>query len=581
MDTFDNLWASLVNNLPEILAALAVIVVGLLVAWLISALVRRLLERTSIDERIARAIKGGGSPAPENIRIVNWTAGIVFWVVLFIAIVAALQILNLNAVAGPLNNLLTPVLAFIPNLLSALILVVIAWLIATVLRAVVTRVISASGLARSATEQAEIQPRNRTTIATTLGNVVYWLVFLLFLPAILGALQLNGILGPVQGMVDGLLAYLPNILGAAVILIVGYFVARVIRQIVTNLLNSAGLDNIGRRAGMGQAADRVSLSSVIGWTVYVLILIPVIIAALNALNIPAVSTPASNMLNAILTALPNIFAAVVVLVLAYFIGRLLGRFIATLLSGIGFNRFFSSIGFYRPGTSAEVTQATRQAAVETTGTAPAETPRTTPADIVGYLVTVAVILFASMQAANLLGFVFLATLLSEFIAAAFQVLVGLGIFAIGLYLSSLAARAIRDSNMSQANILAPVARVAIIVFAGALALRQMGIADSIVNLAFGLMLGAVAVAAALAFGLGGRDAARQALERWQDQVNVMQMIPNTGNEQQERKTDDTGSTYTEPTKPYDDYSATPPTRQEPPYINPMDEEGPIDPMDEV
>jgi hypothetical protein len=384
------------------------------------------------------------------------------------------------------------------------------------------------------------------TIAQTLGNVVYWLVFLMFLPAILGALNLTGILGPVQGMVNDILTYLPNILGAAIIFLIGYFVARIVRQIVVNLLSSAGVDNIGRQAGMGPAADRVSISTVIGWIVYVLILIPVSIAALNALNIPAVSEPASNMLNQILLALPNIFAAFIILAIAYFIGRLLGRFVAALLAGVGFDRFFSAIGFSRlsgdpsfsspaaprPGDPTYSGQTPGMSAPPPGGISAAGAAgmgrRTSPSDIVGYLVTVGIILFAAMQAAQVLGFVFLAEMISDFIEAAFQVLVGLAIFALGLYLSSLAERAIRNSNMSQANILAPVARVAIIIFAGALALRQMGIAESIVNLAFGLMLGAVAVAAALAFGLGGRDVARQQLERWQNDLNSQDMLPNTG-----------------------------------------------------
>jgi hypothetical protein len=56
--------------------------------------------------------------------------------------------------------------------------------------------------------------------------------------------------------------------------------------------------------------------------------------------------------------------------------------------------------------------------------------------------------------------------------------------------------------------------VAILVLAGAMALRQMEIANEIVNLAFGLLLGAVAVAVALAFGLGGRESASRLIEEW-------------------------------------------------------------------
>jgi len=64
------------------------------------------------------------------------------------------------------------------------------------------------------------------------------------------------------------------------------------------------------------------------------------------------------------------------------------------------------------------------------------------------------------------------------------------------------------------GVLAQAARVAILVFVGAMALQQMGVATDIVVLAFGLVLGAIAVAVALAFGLGGRDVAAEQIRQW-------------------------------------------------------------------
>jgi hypothetical protein len=524
-----------VGLLPTILLAIAVLVIGIIVAYLLAALTRTLFRRMHLEDRIGAAVKsdGGQSAYPENVRIENIAGTIVFWLLIFVTIVAVLQVLNLNTAIGPL----APVVAYIPRLISAGILFFAAWLIATILRAIITRVLGSSKFVQNASQSAEIQPENQVSIGQTIGNVVYWLVFLLFLPAIIGALAIEGILGPVQTMINNILAYLPNILAAALVFAVGYFVARIVKQIITNLLKSAGLDNLGRRSGMGDMADQVSLSSVIGWLAFILILIPTAIAALNALNIPAVSVPASNMLNAILVALPSIFAAAVILVVAYFIGRVLGRFVAQLLEVIHFNQFFGRIGLYDEAAARRAQESASGAG--TTGQ-PAQRAPATPADFVGYLVTAGVILFALLEASQFLGFTFLATIVSSFIVAAFQVLVGLVIFGIGLYLSSLADRAIRDSGMTQANILAPVARAIIIVFAAALGLRQMGIADSIVNLAFGLLLGAIAVAAAIAFGLGGRDFAHRQLDRWEDRINANNMIPVTGNKQGQSRVGDGG-----------------------------------------
>jgi hypothetical protein len=280
---------------------------------------------------------------------------------------------------------------------------------------------------------------------------------------------------------------------------------------------------------MASALGNVSLSGLIGTIIYVLILIPVAIAAMNTLNIPAVSLPAAEMLTNLLNALPAIFGALLLLGIAYFVARLVGAFVAGVLANIGFNNLFRWLGLYAdprrptpppPSVSVEGTEAETSAEMAARGAGPAETApgRLTPSEIAGYLVTIAIMLFAAMEAADLLGFETLAALVSGFIVAAGQVLVGLFIFGLGLYFSYLADRVIRESGMSQADLLAPAARIAIIIFSAALALREMGIAESIVNLAFGLLLGAVAVAIALAFGLGGRDIAARQLERWRQDL---------------------------------------------------------------
>jgi hypothetical protein len=319
---------------------------------------------------------------------------------------------------------------------------------------------------------------------------------LLFLPAILGALQLEGLLDPVQGMVDEILAFLPNLFAAGLILVVGWFVARIVQQIVTNLLAAVGVDRLSEQVGIATALGKQKLSALVGLLLYVLILIPVLIAALDALQLAAITQPASDMLNTILGAFPAIFGAFLVLAIAYIVGRVVSGLITNLLSGVGFDTVLTRLGL---------------------GKAAAEGQRT-PSDIVGYLVLVAIMFFAAIEALRLLNFDLLAEGLAQFTGFAGQVLLGLIIFAIGLYLANLAARTIQDSGAAQSKLLALAARIAILVLAGAMALRQMGLANEIVNLAFGLLLGAIAVAVALSFGLGGRDIAARELEGWLESI---------------------------------------------------------------
>jgi len=202
------------------------------------------------------------------------------------------------------------------------------------------------------------------------------------------------------------------------------------------------------------------------------------------------------MLNTVLGALPAVFGAFLVLGIAYVVGRVVSGLITNLLTGLGFNAILARLGL---------------------GTEPGEGDRT-PSEIVGYLGLVAIMFFAGIAALRMLNFDLLAEGLAQIIVFAGQVILGLIIFAIGLYLANLADKTIQASGASQAGLLALAARIAILVLTGAMALRQMGLANEIVNLTFGLLLGAIAVAAALAFGIGGREIAARELGNWLDAI---------------------------------------------------------------
>src|SRR5262245_54670184 len=166
-------------------------------------------------------------------------------------------------------------------------------------------------------------------------------------------------------MINKLLDFLPNIFPSGLILLVGWFLARIVRGIITNFLIAVGAERLTQRVGLTQVLGTLSLPALLGLIAYVLILIPVVLAALDALQLQAVTTPTSNMLNKILAAIPDILAASLILLVAYVIGRLVSTLTSNLLSGIGFNAILLRLGF-------------------TTGTT---TPgQRTPAMLVGHLV---------------------------------------------------------------------------------------------------------------------------------------------------------------------------------------------------
>ena len=559
--TFNNIEATL-GPLWPVLVFVLILLVGYVVAKVVEGAVRAALRRTRLDDQLLRSVSDSPHLSSERIG-----GRIAFWVVIVIALIAAFNAVDLGEVGGPLGEFVGTIIAFIPRLIGAVILGIVAYAVAKILGTLTTKALQAAHIdervgaasegdmrtarhgalsiadvepgshpagevspraqddidAAQARARADLEDGTPTTarrdgddgdrsLAETLGTAVFYFVILLFIPAILDTLQLGGILAPVQGLVNEIVGFLPNLLLAAIILVVGAFIARVLRKIVANLADAAGANKLSDDVGLSRATGGTRLSDLLGLVVYILVLIPVIVAALQALDVEAVTAPASAMLAQFLEAIPRLFVAALILGIAFVVGRLVASLVSNLLAGVGFDRMFEGLGFRSAASEATARRDAGDAAAE------GRLDTRTPSGLVGWVVLVGVMLFAATEAANALGLEALAVLIAEFTVLAGQILLGLVIFAVGLYLSNLAYSAIRSNASSQSEVLAVAARVSILVFAGAMALKQMGLADSIVNLAFGLVLGAIALAAAIAFGWGGRDVAREQLEKLQDRI---------------------------------------------------------------
>ena len=470
-----------------------IVIAGWLLAAITGAGTRRLLLRTPLDGWINEVLGDG-----RRIEASRWAGRIVFWLVFLVAAMALLEFLDLSGAAGPIGALLTPALSYAWNLLAALALLGLGWVIGVALKRFVTAALDKSGIdARLSSELADGDSVARVPVSKTLGETVQWLVLLLFLPAVLGALKIEGLLEPLQDMLRKFLAFLPNILAAGIIFVIGWFVARLVQRVVSNLLAAAGADQLSERVGVDNALGKKRLSDLVGLVVHAFIIIPVGIAALNALKIDAITRPASQMLTTLLNALPMIFAAGLVLVISYFIGRIVADLVTNLLNGAGFDNILVKLGV----------------------TKEVDARRRAPSNVGGDIVMIAIMLFAFIEAANLLGFGTLSALTADLIQLGGRILLGLVIFALGLYLANAAGKAIEGSGIQQSKLLSTLGRLAVIVLAGAMALRQMGLANEIITTAFTLTLGALAVAFAIAFGLGGRDAAADQIKNWRDKLN--------------------------------------------------------------
>ncbi len=496
--------------LPSLLGAVGILFIGWILAFVVSTVVRSLLKRTDLDNRLGSMATGGTSKS--NLNTEKIAGDIAFWLVFLFAISNALSALKLDSAALPLTNVLTQVVAFIPKLASAAVLAAVAWLLATAIRAIVTRT---AGTIMPAMSRRMAVGENQVLPSETLGNALYWFVFLFFLPGILGILELEGLLVPVQALLNKILTALPNILTAGAYLAGGWFGAHILRELVTNVLAAAGTERLATKIGLNRAAPGQSLSGLVGTVVYAMVLIVAAVAALDALQIPSISGPASNMLGSVLLAIPQILTAAAILAIASVVSQFIGELVSNLLNGLGFNNIFQTLGLNTLHQSTIATPPTPADSATTTRSAIAPaTKKQTPSEVAGFVAQVGVMLVAAVTATSILGIPGLTDLVNGLIQISGQVLSGVVVFAIGLYLANLAQKVVASSGTHQSVILGQIARLAIITFVGAMALQQMGIAASIVNLAFGLLLGAIAVAMAISFGLGGRDVASEQLRDW-------------------------------------------------------------------
>ncbi|MEM9136807.1 MAG: mechanosensitive ion channel [Cyanobacteria bacterium P01_F01_bin.42] len=507
--------ASLGSNVLSLISAIAILVIGLIVAFVVSKTVGKVLKKTQIDQKLTEWVTGErNSSAVANIE--NWVETAVFWLLMMFVIIAFLQALSLPGVATPINNLLSTIFSFLPQIGGALVLLGVAWILATIAKTIVIRGLKAfqvdEKINTSGGSAGAAQP---LAVSDTVGNALYWFIFLLFIPLILDSLSLQ--LGPVDTLLNGIADILPNIIGAGFLGLVGWFVAKIVRTIVTNLASALGADQFGERFGLTRATGGRGLSWLAGTVVFISILVPVGISVLNALKIEAVSTPASNMLTDILAAGPRIFTATIILGVSYIIAKIISDLLTSILNSIGFDNIFEWLGI-QAGVEADDSDTPTSETGATTLQSSSEgagIESKTPSEIVGVVALVGILILSLVPATDVLGFAPLTNIVTQLLEILAQVLSGVVIFAVGLYFANLANNVLSSSGGGQARLIGQAARIAIIAFVGALALGQMGIAPSIVNLAFGLLFGAVAIALAVAFGFGGIDIATEQIREWQ------------------------------------------------------------------
>ncbi|MDH5295606.1 MAG: hypothetical protein OEW26_00560, partial [Nitrospirota bacterium] len=173
-------------QIPTFLAAIGILALGWVASLAVAGLVRNLMYRSTLDVKIAGFFFPGNPTRASEVQ--KWTGNSFFYIIMLFVLMAVFQTLNLTQVNEPLNRFLTEVFEYLPRVISAFLLGGVAWILATVLRTGIQKGLTAIKFdARFQEKTEETIPLEQTTLSRALAETVYWLIFLLFLPAILGA----------------------------------------------------------------------------------------------------------------------------------------------------------------------------------------------------------------------------------------------------------------------------------------------------------------------------------------------------------------------------------------------------------
>jgi len=474
----------LIEQLGVFLPLIAIIL-GLFVAWVVARIgafvVRRVFESLKVDERASSSLDS-------KTQITKWASGVTFWV-LFVFVLWQLTTLAGRYIGIPASTV-DPLGAlfneWLPRLVNVAVFFAIAWVIASVLRFFVVKVLELTRLDERLGEKVT-DKKSAANVNQSIGRAVFWLTFLIFMPSILGSLGLGETADSVQGLVNQLLGFVPGIIAAIIILILGTLLARIIRQIVTGFLEGIGADRLGERFGFSKEQNAQPLSTLLGTVVYVIIMVTVIGQALAALNLEVLTNISEQILGSVTGVILGVLGATVVLGIAYYVAKFVADVASSLLAGIGINRLPEALGF-KTAKGADLSGA------------------------VGYIVLIAIMLFAVQGTAESFGLASIAEVMGSLIVLGGKVLLGLAIFVVGIYLANVAANVITKASGEGSSALATIARWAILIFVAGIALTQAGVtlAANVIQ----ILLIAIGAAAALAFGLGGREAASKQLDQW-------------------------------------------------------------------
>jgi hypothetical protein len=284
MEKVEEMMGFLPEGMIDPVVAIVTIIVGYFISKIAAAIVAGAINRTGIGRK---AQTTGGNIGKSLSKAVFW----VLWLVFILMALSGFE--QLSGVGGPLEPLkgmLNSVFGYLPNIIGTLFLLGIGYIVAKVGKEATTSTLEALQVDTLANKfnvgaDAEVVPSNN--IAKALGGLVFAIIILFFGVAAVDTLKIPAISGPISGMLEMILNYIPKIIAASVVLALFMYIGRWVSRLAENTLPSLGFDSSLTAIGGldGDSSSNVKPSKIVGLIAFVGIALLGLTAAFNALGI--------------------------------------------------------------------------------------------------------------------------------------------------------------------------------------------------------------------------------------------------------------------------------------------------------
>lgn len=319
-----------------------------------------------------------------------------------------------------------------------------------------------------------------------------FLFYLLMLFVVVFALNVAGqskAVEPLQQILDQIFGFIPRLIAALAIGFVAWILATLARNVLQALLSAT---NVDERLGLGENKPITNSVGMVAFFGIILLLLP---SVLNALELNEISEPINKIVNQITGYVPSLFSGIILFAIGYLVASIVQKVLSNVLSTIGTDKLLSKLGY-------------------SGGDLIAGKPLSV---VISYIAMATILVIIGAEAIKVLQLEFISDLSTGFVDGYFNILAAVIIFCLAIYVANIVGQLIEPKSAVWARF----ARLAILVFLGAVALQkanissltnetfQYAITASIIAAAF-----AIGVGGAIALGLGGRDKAKSIVEKW-------------------------------------------------------------------